>query len=444
MRDLKELFVACLCSDRTDLRQEHRDAGLALLTEFPPFEVERVYEIIKGTKIGETFRPGIATTVPRSFRTQVSAYLKLREMNEDFFDSSVISSKSSIRKLYAAMRIKPGKRAQSILFEDKPPEGSRLAILKNIAKQPDPTIQAQMIVENKIPYRIAASLISSMTPTVLVALINAMSSQELINNMASLQRRGVMENPDLKAMIDKKLEKAKTDRNVAGLKTRVAAEAAEGLDAETMKKLMDVGDAQVKKLGKILKTTALLVDKSGSMEQTLETGKRLAAVLSPICVNGLHVFAFDTMAYPITAGGTELSDWETAFKGIFAGGGTSGGSPVEYLRKKGVMVEQFVVVTDQEDTTPPFFSSALQDYVKAMNIRPNVVFLNVANPNGARANCRLMEKGCSQFGVEAETITFNGDYYSLPSLIPMLSKGSRLDLLMEIMDAPLPSRSHKS
>ena len=36
-----------------------------------------------------------------------------------------------------------------------------------------------------------------MTPTVLLALIERMSPQELINNIASLTKRGAMENPDL-------------------------------------------------------------------------------------------------------------------------------------------------------------------------------------------------------------------------------------------------------
>ena len=42
-----------------------------------------------------------------------------------------------------------------------------------------------------------------------------------------------------------------------------------------------------------------------------------------------------------------------------------------------------------------------------------------------------------------ETFTFAGDYYSLPNLVPLLPRPSRLDLLMEILDTPLPARSDK-
>ena len=47
-----------------------------------------------------------------------------------------------------------------------------------------------MIVEHAIPYRVAATVIKQMTPTVLLALIERMSPQELINNLGLLQARG--------------------------------------------------------------------------------------------------------------------------------------------------------------------------------------------------------------------------------------------------------------
>jgi hypothetical protein len=42
--------------------------------------------------------------------------------------------------------------------------------------------------------------------------------------------------------------------------------------------------------------------------------------------------------------------------------------------------------------------------------------------------------------VQVDTFTFEGDYYSLPNLIPLVSAPSRLELLMEIMATPLPKR----
>jgi hypothetical protein len=39
-----------------------------------------------------------------------------------------------------------------------------------------------------------------------------------------------------------------------------------------------------------------------------------------------------------------------------------------------------------------------------------------------------------------DTFTFGGDYYSLPNLVPLLSRPSRLELLLEILETPLPVR----
>ena len=63
-----------------------------------------------------------------------------------------------------------------------------------------------------------------MTPTVLLALIERMSPQELINNLARLQRRGAFDNPDLKALIEQKLDEAKTAARVSAFKAEEADE----------------------------------------------------------------------------------------------------------------------------------------------------------------------------------------------------------------------------
>ena len=38
------------------------------------------------------------------------------------------------------------------------------------------------------------------------------------------------------------------------------------------------------------------------------------------------------------------------------------------------------------------------------------------------------------------TFDFGGDYYALPNLVPLLTRPSKLELLMEIMEYPLPQR----
>ena len=47
---------------------------------------------------------------------------------------------------------------------------------------------------------------------------------------------------------------------------------------------------------------------------------------------------------------------------------------------------------------------------------------------------------CKRAGVQVDVFEFGGDYYSLPNLVPLLARPSRLELLMEILEYPLPAR----
>lgn len=434
VHDLKQLFIAFMATSR--FSDEYRNAGLALLQNLPPYQVERVLGMVKGHVYQGKFVAGVAPSVPRSMRTAIEQYLTEREKNREAFDNAVLHARHPLKSLYASLRIKPGEYAQRVLFDNDPPKESRLYVLKQLAQVEDATEQARLIVENKIPYRVAISGLRNLTPTVLVALINAMTPQELINNLSSLKKRGAMENVDLRQMIDAKLQSAKTDKRVSAMKTRQALKAAD-LDAEMIEKVESVGDAQIKSKAKIQRPTAVLVDKSGSMEVAIEVGKQVAAIVAPICDAGLFVYAFDSMAYPITAKGVELSDWEKAFKGINAGGYTSCGVPIEFMRKKKEFVEQILMITDQAENRTPYLAEALQEYHGAMNVLPNVVIVNVGK------HCNNLVITLTRAGVEVDTFDFNGDYYSLPSLLPMLAGGTRLDLLMEIMEYPLPVRQTK-
>jgi hypothetical protein len=453
VRDHKEMFAITLAlSDFPG----HRDVGLAFLRAMPPYQVCRVLDFIHGskktrtvkekpargvkgakskapveaTKVTESF--GLFRNPPRSLRTEIERYLREREADAEWFDGSVLVARKHIKRLYALLHIKPGERAQQVLFDENPPEGSRLRALKDLAKAETPAEQARAIVEHRIPYRVAATVVTQMTPTVLLALIEAMSPQELINSLGALNKRGVMENPELKALVDEKLAAAQTTGRVSALKASKAIEAA-GVSAETREKLERVADARVKAKGSIDRPIALLIDKSGSMEVAIELGKRIAAMISAVCTKELYVYAFDTMAYPVDCKGNTLAAWEKAFAGIIAGGGTSCGVPLEVMRKKKQSVEQIIMVTDEGENQTPFFAETYVKYRSDVKADPNVCIVRIGKDN------KLVRR-CSEIGLATDVFQFEGDYYSLPNLIPLISKPSKLDLLMDIMDYELPKR----
>jgi hypothetical protein len=423
VRDHKEVFIGNLLTSKLE---EHRDAGFILVQEFPPYQVARIVDFMKQQR----------GKLPRSARTAVRRYLKEREQKPEFFDRAALRARKAMKHLYATLHIKPNDRADAVLFKDNPPEDSLAYALKLLANAPSPLEQAQLIVEHQIPYTIAVGAIKQITPTVLVALINSMSPAEVINNLKSLQTRGAMAHPEVKALIDEKLEKAQTDNRISAFKARVAADAAE-LDEQTAAKLERITDEQVKKRGKIAKPTALLIDKSGSMQNAIEVGKRLAAMISGITEADLFVYAFDTVPYPVKASGSELSDWAKAFQHIQAGGGTSIGCALEAMRLRKQLVEQIVVVTDEGENNAPYFAETYEAYKRDLKVDPTVAIVKVGHAYD------WLERKLKEKQAQVDTFTFAGDYYSLPNLIPLLSRPSRLELLLEILETPLPVRNDK-
>ena len=420
VRDHKEVFVANLLASTIT---GHRGAGFMLLQQFPPYEVARVIDFMK-KQLGK---------VPRSARTAVSRYLRKREVDPAFFDRAALRGRKAMKHLYSTLHIKPNDRADAVLFKDAPPEDSLALALKRLAKALSPAEQAEIIVRFGLPYTVAVGALKTVTPTVLVALVNSMSPQEVINNLKALKARGALDHSEVKALVDEKLKLAATSDRVSAFKARVAADVAE-LDAETVARLDRVVDEQVRKRGSITKPTALFVDKSGSMETAIEVGKHIAATISGITEAELFVYAFDSMAYQLKSTGKELSNWERAFEGIFPQGSTSVGAALETMRIKRQAVEQIIVVTDEGENAAPFFAATFSRYSEEMKVIPNVVFVKVGG------HCDLVERQLKKSGVAFDSFTFSGDYYSIPNIVPLLSRPSRLELLIEILETPLPAR----
>lgn len=420
VRDHQEVFVGNLLGSPLT---EHRDAGFVMLQTLPPYQVARVIRFMKRN----------LNKVPRSTKTAVTKYLRTREQNPRFFDRAALRAKKALKSLYAGLHIRPDARADAVLFKNSPPEGSLAAAVKLLAANTSPTEQARVIVANKIPYTIAVGALRKLTPTVLVALIDGMSPSEVINNLKGLKARGAFNCPEVKAFIDGKLEAAKKDPRVSAYKAKVAVKAA-GVDKETAEKLAQVTEVQIKAKGRIKRPTALLVDKSSSMQCAIEVGKQLGAMVSGIADEQLVVYAFDTLPYEIKAAGTSLTDWERAFENLHSSGATSIGAPLEAMRQRQQKVEQIVLITDEGDNTQPYFVDAYERYARELAVAPNVLIVKVGRA------CDLVERGLKEAGVVVDTFTFDGDYYSLPNLIPMMSRPSRLDLLLEILQTPLPTR----
>src|SRR5437588_969977 len=164
VRDHKEMFVVSLALSTFP---GHRDVGLALLRGLPPYQVGRVVDFIHGRKTNRTVRPagqkgkepaaepqkvveefGLFRNPPRALRTEVTRYLREREADADWFDSTALTARKALKRLYAVLHVAPGDRAQKVLFDEQPPAGSRLFALKALAKAATPEEQAWAIVNH--------------------------------------------------------------------------------------------------------------------------------------------------------------------------------------------------------------------------------------------------------------------------------------------------------
>jgi uncharacterized protein with von Willebrand factor type A (vWA) domain len=161
-------------------------------------------------------------------------------------------------------------------------------------------------------------------------------------------------------------------------------------------------------------------------------------MISAVCEKELYVYAFDTMAYPLKAASPDWAGWKKAFAGMTANGQTSCGVALEVMRRKQQSAEQIIVVTDEEEYDPPFFVDSLAKYRQALGVDPTICFVKVQD-----SSTRL-EDQCKRAGIKVSTFTFTGDYYSLPNLIALLEPPSELDLLMEILEYPLPVRRNET
>src|SRR5689334_20255356 len=135
VRDHKEMFIANLVMSDFE---GHRDTGLAMLRGLPPYELVRVVDFIHGRKktrqvkvadktvtrdkarekLGlakgkKAEKPaekeekkfetkvedfGLFKNVPRSVKTEVTRYLRDREADHDWFDSTVLVARKALKR----------------------------------------------------------------------------------------------------------------------------------------------------------------------------------------------------------------------------------------------------------------------------------------------------------------------------------------------------------
>jgi hypothetical protein len=504
VRDINEVFISQLFASEYP---ELREAAFCMLQALPPYEVFRVMRYVTGYKeirtqrsidppipaeSGTTVQPlgspktvkmakplkgrlvkqGKVTRQQTEFTVQkvlvshpgfgqrtvhgelkraIRAYLKTREhpARRESLESGLLRARKFFKTMYAKTNTVPGGDEGSwinqYLFHGKAAEGTRLHALQQLSAATDPTVQAELILQHKIPYPQAISVLKNMTPSVVIALISAMTPQELMANIKQLDRRGATSDPQVKELIKAKLEKAKHAKGarIDAMKGAFASEQVREIDEELADIMTEVTDTQLKQHGTINARTAVLIDKSASMTAAIKLAKELGAVLAQACKN-LRCYTFDYIPTEIAMTGdmTTKSAWDKALQFVKANGGTEPDKVIRKMILENVTVDQILLLTDEGENTRGAFAREVVKYREKFGFAPNIVIVRLGKENGHPYPCvDYIEKSCKAEGLDVDVLRCEDvDKIALPNVLQLLSRKSIFELVQEILALPLPTK----
>ena len=364
----------------------------------------------------------------------VNLYLRERENNKKWWNKTAMQHRETLKSLYAMHHIKPSDYANSILFKKDYPVNSPFTAIRQL-KNMNAEEAAGTILNYEIPFLVAVGAIGGIKgkTDLILALIERMSGNELINNTNMLKKYGVFENPILKAAYDRAVEKMKSSKkNIGTLKAGKAAEVLRKTDSKAASKLDNIQEQRLEKLGGIEGDWLILGDRSGSMQTSIEVARNIAALIAQQVKGKVHLVFFNVRPDYFDVTGKTLEEIKDMTKRLSATGGTSIGCGLDYISEKGFLVNGIVICSDGGDNTNPLFHEAYAKYTKKFDIEPTVYLLHVPGETNRLAyNCKI-----SNIQLEEQELGRNVDYYSLPNVIRTL-RTNRYSFIDEIMEMPL-------
>jgi hypothetical protein len=421
IRDLAESGIAFLLTSPHSI---HRDAGRTCLQGLEPYRAYRVAKFI---------RNHLKTN--RQVKGAVEDYLYTREIDRPRFDGAVRVARKALHYMYDTYHIKPGQRAQTIIFDKETPEGEADAI-EMLLSASTPEEQAQLIVEYNIPYRQATSAIKSMTPAIIVALIEVMTPAEALNSRASIEASGILGDAKIRKLYEDKLKQTATDKRVA-TSTITERKSAKGKDEKLDKILSTARQTKIDKGARITDNTVIAVDCSGSMDVAIEIARRTCPFIASLCDAELKVICFNDTAWPLDYAGTTFEDFRKAFTLIRANGSTSLGSALKLALRQGFRPELAVYITDQEENRQPTLADVFRE-----NNDVRFVFINVGDVHNVAKQLENAGAEVLEYDLDVDTKK-SGWYSALDNLTPLLTKGGYTQLVERIMALELPIRKQR-
>lgn len=422
VRDSKVALPVCALRGNGDA--ELFENAVANLCTLDPKNLLRAVTFNKRLHRDVTRYP-IAPPAGRLLKEGVKRYLEFRHSSKPTIERAMLQHRNSLKALYTLFHVKPTGFVQSVLFERKNPKGSVFESVANL-KNMSPSEAAGTILNNKIPFLIATGALGGIKgkPDVILALIEAMSGNELVANTNALTKWGVFESPSLTAAYDDAIKRAKGDKKTSTLKAgKVKAKS-----KKAASKLKDLQNNKLEKLGGIEGDWLILGDKSGSMEESVEVAKHISALVAQQVKGNVYLVFFHQAPQFFDVSGKSLDEIKEMTKRVRADGATSIGCGVDYIKQRGFVVNGIVIVSDGGENRHPTFDDAYRAYADKFGLEPTVYHLHVpGDPDRLRY---------SSAQIERVDLGRNVDYYSLPNIVKVL-KANRYQLVDDVMEIPL-------
>lgn len=420
VRDSKVALPVLALATALASASEFLENALAHIAKLDPRNLIRAIRFSKG--IGMNGERG-------HLKRLVVRYLREREARWGWWERAALAHRQSMKELYALNHVKPHPLANEILFQNKYPEGTVFAALKNLPNLSD-TEAARVIVEHKLPALTILGAIGkrAQSEPLLLALVGSMTPSQAITNAAMLERLGVKGTAALRAAFEAKLAEVVESKKVT-LKTGKAAKAVK--DKALAERLDAVQEKQINTLGGIEGDWLILADKSGSMNYAIGIAKEIAAFLARVAKGAVSLVFFDTIPTYFNASGKTLEEIAALTRHVAANGGTSIGCGLRYAMEKGLPFGGIVVVSDGGHNTAPNFSDLYLRIRDKEGMEPPIYFYKVPGDSD------VFSHELSNRGIELQKFEIQrADHYSLPNLMQTM-RTSRYGLVDEIMATPL-------
>lgn len=414
---------------------EYRDAGRALLLGndvykitvngqpakvrgLPAFRIIRILDFLATD----------ALKVPRLRKRITRDWLGYLQADLGRLDYVALHNRVALKRLYEREHMHPNEHANALLFNDDPPTGTQLWAVRQIARETDPIVKAKLIIQHKIPYRIAATIAPKTNPAIAMALIEVMTSTEAVNSRAWIEKGGLLNTPEVK-----KAYLAKVGQMRGGVASAMHRASAQGGDEE-VQAVMDAAVQQTIEKGERIKSNLLLlVDRSGSMEKSIEAAKEFGYRIAPLVDGQIRVVVYNEYATPITVPDQfTLKGWQAAFKTVMANGGTNTEAGFNKGIENGFQPQAIVIVSDGADHRGDFVAS-LRRYTDQTGIAPRVGMVRVAGEADSLSARIDAEKRW-----EFDRLEFVGDYYVFDQMAHFLGGPAAKGFVERIMDVQLP------